>query len=58
MGDGEDQIFTGGYPNPDLTTVNECIDECMDTLEYCAAVELYDGKCFIHDGHSSTGGWW
>ena len=57
-GDGKDQTFTGGYPNPDLTTVNECTDECMDTFEYCAAVDLYAGKCFIYGGHSSTGGWW
>ena len=31
------------------TTVDKCKQECVESFEYCAAVDFVDGHCFMHE---------
>lgn len=45
-------MAAGGQERPDLTTVDACIHECMDKIQSCAAVDFFQGQCYIHDKNS------
>ena len=42
-------MSTGGIEYTGITTVDTCKQECMDSLDYCAAVDFFDKQCFFHD---------
>ena len=43
------QMSTGGIEYTDINTVDECKQECMDSFEYCAAVDFVGERCFFHE---------
>ena len=43
------QMSTGGIEYKYISTVDKCKQECMDSIEYCAAVDFFDGQCVIHE---------
>ena len=45
-------MASGGQERPDLITVDACIHECMNTFQSCAAVDFFEGKCYMHDKNS------
>jgi len=46
------KMAAGGLEQPDLTTVDACKQRCIDSVQHCAAVDLFEGKCFFHDRES------
>lgn len=39
----------GGVEYTEVTTVEKCKQECVESFEYCGAVDFVDGKCFMHE---------
>ena len=42
-------MSTGGTEYTEITTVDKCKQECMDSFEYCAAVDFVERQCFFHE---------
>ena len=38
----------GGDKVDYATSTKECKAACMETPEYCAAIDMVNGKCFVH----------
>jgi len=32
-----------------ITTVDRCKQECVNSVTFCAAMDFFDGKCFMHE---------